>query len=105
MSEYVLELRAITKTFPGVKALDHVHFQLRAGEIHALMGENGAGKSTFIKVITGVHQPDQGEIYVNGNKVVFNNPNDAKKYRYCCHLSACDLLSRSKCDGKHFHGS
>ena len=80
MSEFVLELRAITKTFPGVKALDHVHFQLRAGEIHALMGENGAGKSTFIKVITGVHKPDQGDIYVNGNKVVFNNPNDAKKY-------------------------
>ncbi len=80
MSEFVLELRAISKTFPGVKALDLVHFQLQAGEIHALMGENGAGKSTFIKVITGVHQPDQGDIYVNGNKVVFNNPNDAKKF-------------------------
>ncbi len=80
MSQYVLELRAITKTFPGVKALDHVHFQLQAGEIHALMGENGAGKSTFIKVITGVHKPDQGEIFVNGNKVVFNRPNDAKKH-------------------------
>lgn len=76
----MLELRAITKTFPGVKALDHVHFQLQAGEIHALMGENGAGKSTFIKVITGVHKPDQGEIFVNGNKVVFNGPNDAKKH-------------------------
>jgi rhamnose transport system ATP-binding protein len=80
MNECVIELRAITKTFPGVKALDHVHFRLQAGEIHALMGENGAGKSTFIKVITGVHQPDQGDILVNGNKVVFNNPNDAKKY-------------------------
>ncbi|MFC0216033.1 sugar ABC transporter ATP-binding protein [Paenibacillus chartarius] len=80
MSEFVLELRAITKVFPGVKALDQVHFQLKAGEIHALMGENGAGKSTFIKVITGVHRPDEGEMYVNGTKVDFRNPNDAKKY-------------------------
>lgn len=79
MSDFVLELKAITKTFPGVKALDNVQFQLRAGEIHALMGENGAGKSTFIKIITGVHSPDEGEIYVNGQKVSFQNPNDAKK--------------------------
>ncbi|QYR21310.1 sugar ABC transporter ATP-binding protein [Paenibacillus sp. sptzw28] len=79
MSEYILELKAITKTFPGVKALDQVHFQLKAGEIHALMGENGAGKSTFIKVITGVHSPDEGEMYLNGQRVEFNNPNDAKR--------------------------
>lgn len=79
MSEYVLELRGITKTFPGVKALDQVHFQLKPGEIHALMGENGAGKSTFIKVITGVHLPDEGEIYVNGQKADIKNPKDAQK--------------------------
>ena len=59
-SEYVLELKEITKIFPGVKALDKVSFQLKAGEIHALMGANGAGKSTFIKVITGVHKADGG---------------------------------------------
>lgn len=79
MSEYVLELRGITKTFPGVKALDNVHFQLKPGEIHALMGENGAGKSTFIKIITGVHLPNEGEIYVNGQKTEIKNPNDARK--------------------------
>lgn len=62
LSEYILELNGITKIFPGVKALDNVHFNLKAGEIHALAGENGAGKSTFIKVITGAHQPDGGEI-------------------------------------------
>ncbi|MBT2720532.1 sugar ABC transporter ATP-binding protein [Bacillus sp. ISL-46] len=78
MSEFVLELRGITKTFPGVKALDNVHFQLKPGEIHALMGENGAGKSTFIKVITGVHQPDEGEMYLNGQKVEFRNPKESK---------------------------
>lgn len=78
MSEYVLELKGITKIFPGVKALDDVHFQLKKGEIHALMGENGAGKSTFIKVITGVHEPEQGEIFLNGEKVRFRNPREAQ---------------------------
>lgn len=79
MADFLLELKAITKTFPGVTALNKVNFQLKAGEIHALMGENGAGKSTFIKVITGVHAPDGGEILCDGVKVTFNNPNDAKK--------------------------
>ena len=78
MSDYILELKGITKIFPGVKALDNVHFSLKRGEIHALMGENGAGKSTFIKVITGVHRPEEGEIYLNGQKVVFKTPKDAQ---------------------------
>lgn len=78
MSDYVLELRGITKEFPGVKALDNVHFKLKKGEIHALMGENGAGKSTFIKVITGVHPPNEGEMYLYGEKVQFSNPMDAQ---------------------------
>lgn len=60
MDEYILELRNITKRFPGVVALNGVQFQLKQGEIHALMGENGAGKSTLIKVITGVHEPEEG---------------------------------------------
>ncbi|MBQ7500956.1 MAG: sugar ABC transporter ATP-binding protein [Clostridia bacterium] len=79
MSEYILELRGITKIFPGVKALDNVHFSLKEGEIHALMGENGAGKSTFIKVITGVHQAEEGEIFINGEKVSIKTPKDAQK--------------------------
>lgn len=78
-SEFVLELRNITKIFPGVKALNSVHFQLRRGEIHALMGENGAGKSTFIKVITGVHEPEEGEIYLKGEHVRFKNPREAQQ--------------------------
>ncbi len=77
MSELLLELKGVSKTFPGVKALDDVHFQLKAGQIHALMGENGAGKSTFIKVITGVHKPDCGEMYIDGKKVDFINPREA----------------------------
>ena len=79
MSEYILELKGITKVFPGVKALDGVDFQLKAGEIHALMGENGAGKSTFIKVITGVHHAEEGEMYVDGARVDFKSPLDAQK--------------------------
>ena len=78
MSEYVLELKGITKIFPGVKALDGVQFQLKKGEVHALMGENGAGKSTFIKVITGVHKAEEGEMYLDGSKVDFRGPRDAQ---------------------------
>ena len=80
MSEYLLEMNHITKIFPGVKALDDVHFNLKQGEIHALMGENGAGKSTFIKVLTGVHQSDGGEIILDGKKVVISDPLVAAKY-------------------------
>lgn len=78
LSEYILELRGITKIFPGVKALNKVQFQLKPGEVHALMGENGAGKSTFIKVITGVHQAEEGEMFLNGQKVEFKGPRDAQ---------------------------
>ena len=76
--EIILELKGITKIFPGVKALNNVHFQLRRGEIHALMGENGAGKSTFIKVITGVHMAEEGEMYLEGKAVHFKGPRDAQ---------------------------
>ncbi len=79
MAETVLQLKDITKIFPGVRALDRVQFDLKAGEIHALMGENGAGKSTFIKVITGVHQAEEGEMYLDGKKVQFKNTRDAQK--------------------------
>lgn len=76
--DYILELRHISKTFPGVKALDNMHFTLKKGEIHALMGENGAGKSTFIKILTGVHMPDQGDFLVDGKSVNVHHPLDAQ---------------------------
>ncbi len=79
MSETILELHGITKIFPGVKALNKVQFDLRPGEIHALMGENGAGKSTFIKVIMGVHQAEEGEMILDGKPVRFKNTRDAQK--------------------------
>ncbi|MCD8198336.1 MAG: sugar ABC transporter ATP-binding protein [Lachnospiraceae bacterium] len=79
MADTILRLKDITKIFPGVKALDKVEFDLRPGEIHALMGENGAGKSTFIKVITGVHQAEEGEMYLNEKPVRFKNTREAQK--------------------------
>ena len=77
--DLILELNGITKIFPGVKALNNVQFQLRRGEVHALMGENGAGKSTFIKVITGVHAAEEGHMYLNGQEVHFRGPLDAQE--------------------------
>ena len=77
MDDYVIEMRHITKTFPGIKANDDITLQLRRGEIHALLGENGAGKSTLMSVLFGLYQPDSGEIYKDGEKVNVRNPNDA----------------------------
>lgn len=65
----LVEMTGITKTFPGVRALDHVSFDLRPGEVHCLLGENGAGKSTLIKILTGVYPPDSGEILVRGQRI------------------------------------
>ncbi len=69
MSGKLLEMAGVSKTFPGVKALDSVDFSVRPGEIHALMGENGAGKSTLIKVLTGVHSMDSGTVRLNGRPI------------------------------------
>lgn len=76
-SEYVIEMRNITKEFPGIIANDNITLQLRRGEIHALLGENGAGKSTLMSVLFGLYQPEKGEILKDGQVVKINNPNDA----------------------------
>ena len=76
--EYILEMKDISKTFPGVKALDHVQLQVRPGEVHALMGENGAGKSTLMKILMGIYTKDEGgEILFDGKPYHVNNPKDA----------------------------
>lgn len=74
---YALEVRNITKKFPGVIANDHVDFNLKKGEIHGLLGENGAGKSTLMNVIYGLYTPDEGEFYIDGKEAEIKNPNDA----------------------------
>ncbi|MGE5582845.1 MAG: sugar ABC transporter ATP-binding protein [Bacillota bacterium] len=78
MPDFILELKGIVKTFPGVKALNGVNLQVRPGEVHALLGENGAGKSTLIKVITGIYQPDRGEIKMSGKPIKFSDPLQAQ---------------------------
>ena len=76
-SPYVIEMRHITKEFPGIIANDDITLQLKRGEIHALLGENGAGKSTLMSVLFGLYQPEKGEIYKDGKKVTIKDPNDA----------------------------
>ena len=78
MSEYLLEMKNICKSFPGVKALQKVDFQLKAGEIHALLGENGAGKSTLIKVLGGIYHPEEGQIWIDGKEVAITGVNSAR---------------------------
>ena len=84
-TEYILELKHISKSFPGVKALDDVTLCVRPGTVHSLMGENGAGKSTLIKVLTGVHDFQTGEIYMVKNAggkpelIVNHSPQEAQQ--------------------------
>ena len=80
MSDFILEMRGVTKTFPGVKAIEEVTFQVRKGEVHALIGENGAGKSTLMKILSGVypHGTYSGEIVLDGQVQQFANLRDSE---------------------------
>jgi ABC-type sugar transport system ATPase subunit len=78
-SQSLWELRSVGKSFPGVRALDDVSLALRAGETHALLGENGSGKSTLARILSGVHQPDAGEIVHRGEPVTLPGPQDAQR--------------------------
>lgn len=84
MSEYVVELKNATKRFPGVVALKNMQLSVKPGEILGLIGENGAGKSTLIKVLTGVHQADEGQIFVDGVEQHFKDPNDSAAAGIAC---------------------
>src|ERR1700674_2317680 len=72
-----LEMRGVTKTFPGVLANDHIDLDVRRGEIHALLGENGAGKSTLMNILYGLVTPDEGQILLNGQPATIRSPADA----------------------------
>ena len=75
--EVAVELRGITKRFPGVIANDDINVEVAAGEVHAIVGENGAGKSTLMKILYGMQRPDQGRVLVGGTEMHFRSPKDA----------------------------
>ncbi|MDR2596918.1 MAG: sugar ABC transporter ATP-binding protein [Treponema sp.] len=77
MNEYILQIKSISKSFPGVHALDNVSIDIKPGSVHALMGENGAGKSTLMKCLFGIYDPDDGEILLDGKSVRFENSRQA----------------------------
>lgn len=107
MSEYLIEMKEISKAFPGVKALDKVSFSLKAGEVHALLGENGAGKSTLMKIMSGIYNRDEGEYLINGAAVGDLTPRKAQalgiaiihqELNMCQHLTVAEnmFLGREK---------
>ena len=104
MSEYVVELKHITKRFPGVVALKDMSIGIRPGEIHGLIGENGAGKSTLIKVLTGVHTPEEGEIFVDGQKVVFHNPVQSREAGIACVYQELNIVKQLSVTDNVFMG-
>lgn len=77
----IIQMKNISKSFPGVRALDNVSLTIQRGEVHTLLGENGAGKSTLMKILTGVYNADSGEILLNGEKIDIENIRDAQKLR------------------------
>ena len=77
MEDYIVEMRHITKRFPGIVANDDVTIQVKRGEVYALLGENGAGKSTLMSMLFGMYEPDSGEILINGKAVKMRSSNDA----------------------------
>ena len=79
MEDYIVEMRHITKRFPGIVANDDVSISIKKGEIYAILGENGAGKSTLMSMLFGMYEPDEGEIYIRGQKVHISSPSHATK--------------------------
>jgi ABC-type sugar transport system ATPase subunit len=105
MEPLLVEMKGITKQFPGVLALNNVDFTVQQGEILGLVGENGAGKSTLMKILTGVHHPDAGEIYYHGERLVLKNTGDAyrqgisiifQEFNLCPNLSAMENIFLGK---------
>ncbi|MCG8482708.1 MAG: sugar ABC transporter ATP-binding protein [Clostridia bacterium] len=93
MGDTFIELKEISKRFPGVLALDKVSMSLGFGEVHGLLGENGAGKSTLIKCMTGVHTPEDGKILVEGNEMSFKNPKSAKDVGISCIYQELNVIT------------
>ncbi len=96
MSEFLLEMKGVCKSFPGVRALHDASLALKPGKVHALMGENGAGKSTLMKCMFGIYEMDQGEIFIEGQPIKVKNPHDAIHYGLAMvHQELQPILDRS----------
>jgi ribose transport system ATP-binding protein len=91
--EVILRLENISKSFPGVKALQNISFDLRKGEVHCLCGENGAGKSTLIKILSGAYQPDEGGQIIFEGKTVKLNPRLAILWEYRQYIRSIRFLN------------
>ena len=104
MSDSLVEMRHITKTFPGVVALDDVTFECRRGEVHAVVGENGAGKSTLMNILAGVYQPDRGEINLRGKSVRIHSPHEAQRLGISIIYQELNLLPDLNVAGNVFLG-
>lgn len=109
MAEELFRMEGISKSFPGVKALDKVSFSVNKGEVHGLVGENGAGKSTLMKIMTGVYHADEGEIFISGEKVIIDSVSKAhelgisiifQELNLCGHLSVADNIFIGRPPGK-----
>ena len=99
MAQVLLQMKDICKSFPGVKALDHVSLTVKAGTVHALMGENGAGKSTLMKCLFGIYHPDSGEILLEGAPVSFRSSREALEHGVAMvHQELNQALKRSVMD-------
>ncbi len=101
MNEVIVSMKDISKSFPGVKALDHVQFELRSGEVMALLGENGAGKSTLMKILSGVYTRDEGTVEIFGKQYDDLTPKQAQEVgvaiihqelNMCRHLSVTENM-------------
>jgi len=104
-SDVLLELRGISKAFPGVRALEDIDLDIRRGETHLLLGENGAGKSTLIKILTGVYAPDRGTIMFKGAPAAFRNPADSQKAGISVIYQECHLVRHLSVAENIFLGS
>ena len=111
MADSIVRMEHISKSFPGVKALDDVSFELRAGEVMALLGENGAGKSTLMKILSGIYTRDAGDIYLYGKKIDVLNSKIAKEngiaiihqeLNMCQHLTVAENMFLGREIGKGF---
>jgi len=104
MNDNILEMKGITKIYPGVVALDKVDFSVNQGEVHALLGENGAGKSTLIKILSGAVQRDEGEIWLDGKSLGQYSPNDAIKMGISVIYQEFNLVPKMSVEENIFFG-